>query len=214
MTIVSPVTPNGRLVIYVHGSSELGNAFTQGIKLPMTETLLAAGYTVAGHDAGGNNWGNAASVDAQVDLYNAVPGAQKAAGVYLWGQSMGGLASLEAIDRLPNVKAWAGIYPVCNLQAEYDHPDLAGFIAQAYPTGLGSALATLSPVAPVRLGGLPMIFWHSPADTVVPKVSNTDLCAAQYAAAGAVTTVVSTVGDHGDPSNFDGPALLAFFNAA
>jgi hypothetical protein len=59
-----------------------------------------------------------------------------------------------------------------------------------------------------------MMFWASPQDETVPKATNTDLCAARARAEGATVTVIRTRGEHGDRSDFDGPRLLEFFDAA
>lgn len=219
--VVRPADPNGRLVIYVHGSGERPDAvWTDPLKRPITRLLARRGYTVAAVTAGPDTWGNPASVAAQRDLYDAVAPWRKRAGVFVWAQSMGGTASLLALRTLPDVKAWAGVFPMCNLASMYgtglgrDEP-----IRRAYGGTDGDvrvALPVRSPAIPAAqvVQGLPMLFWASPGDTLVPKASNTDRCAALAEGRGARVRVVTTSGEHGDPSNFDRRALLAFFGRA
>lgn len=211
--IVTPAVPNGRLVIYVHSYGETQDAIVgRTAKAPLVTALVAAGYTVAASGSGGNAWGNPTALRSQRALYDAVPAASKSGGVYLWGQSMGGSASLLAVDVLPDVRAWVGIYPACNVGAVRRAGRFAESIDAAYPDR--TLLASRSPALPRHLAGLPMLFWASPDDTVVATADNTTLCARDAKAAGADVRVITTVGDHGDASNFDAAELLAFFDGA
>lgn len=126
----------------------------------------------------------------------------------LIGESMGGLASLQLANRLPHVKAWVGIYPVCNLATmTARYPDTA----LAWPGGTADRL---SPVDLSAMRGLKMMFFASPGDTVVPKATNTDRCAARATAAGASVQVVETTGEHGDKSTFQPALVVSFLDAA
>jgi hypothetical protein len=73
-------------------------------------------------------------------------------------------------------------------------------------------VATLSPAHVADARGLPMIFWASPHDTFVLKRFNTDVAAAEALREEAHVRVLSTTGQHGDPSNFQPWRLLAFFS--
>jgi fermentation-respiration switch protein FrsA (DUF1100 family) len=100
---------------------------------------------------------------------------------------------------------------VCNLASI----DAEGRYSAAIRAANGGTVPpAMSPVRPAPLRGLPMRFWASPADTVVPKAQNTDLCAASATADGGRVTVTPTTGDHGDPSNFDADGLVGFFDLA
>lgn len=59
-----------------------------------------------------------------------------------------------------------------------------------------------------------MLAWASPMDTLVAKSENADLLRSRVDQAGGSVTVISTVGDHGDSSNFQADRLLAFFDGA
>ena len=50
-------------------------------------------------------------------------------------------------------------------------------------------------------------------DTTVDRTENADVCAAQVVADGGSAVVVPAEGEHGDPSTYDLPALLAFFES-
>jgi hypothetical protein len=192
--VATPRTPTDRAIIFMHGANEGPNFdFSRPLKAPMIAAALRAGYVWADSDAGHNNWGNAASVRDNLALI-AWLRARGYRRLFVVGASMGGLDSLEVL-RDVRPAAWAGIYPVCNLRSV---------------TGrFGSAIDTAGHVR-----GLPMIFWASPQDTVVPKRENTDMCAAAASRNGALVTVIPTHGQHGDPSNYQPARLLAFFAAA
>ena len=122
---------------------------------------------------------------------------------------MGGLDALQLIPR-ERITAWAAIYPVVDIRS----------IARTLPRPdaeirRASSVATLSPARVADARGLPMIFWASPHDTLVRKRLNTDVAAAEASHDGAHVTVLSTIGptigQHGDPSNFQPGRLLAFF---
>jgi fermentation-respiration switch protein FrsA (DUF1100 family) len=211
--ILVPAQPSGRLVIYVHAYGEDQDAIVgRTAKVPLVAALLDAGYTVAASRSGGNAWGNPRALRAQRALYHAVPRTLKRRGVYLWGQSMGGSTALLAVDELPKVRAWAGVYPACNVRAVRRGGLFTESIDKAYPRR--SLLASRSPALPRRLDGLPMLFWASPDDSVVRTADNTTLCARKAERAGAKVRVITTVGDHGDPSNFDAATLVRFFDSA
>ena len=67
---------------------------------------------------------------------------------------------------------------------------------------------------PVRLdAAVPVQIWASEDDTTVDRTENADVCAAQVVADGGSAVVVPAEGEHGDPSTYDLPALLAFFES-
>jgi pimeloyl-ACP methyl ester carboxylesterase len=207
--ILIPSRPNGVLVIAVHGHGGTVNSWLLGaLQASVRAALLRAGYSLAASDGAGNGWGNAQSVTAYTDLYAWAQQKASFSRVALIGESMGGLASLQLATRLPAVAAWVGIYPVCNLATmTARYPDTA----RAWPDG---TTGRLSPVDLGKTRGLKMIFFASPGDTVVRKASNTDLCAARAAAAGASAQVVQVTGQHGDKSTFQPARVVSFLDAA
>lgn len=199
---------SGRAVIYAHGASQRADAIANpgGVGDGLVPALIAAGYSVAATDAHGDNWGNDASLTdyAAVRAELARRGAKQ---FFVLAASMGGLDGLRLTA---GVEAFAGIYPVCDLSTMLDGP-LGAAVSNAW----GGAVPTaLSPVQTAEPNGLPMLFWASPGDTLVHKATNTDRCAADARAAGASVEVVTTAGDHGDPTNFDPARLVAFFDEA
>lgn len=207
--VLMPSMATHRVVLYIHGAGETAaSALADPEKKPLFSTLRKAGYAIAADDAHGNNWGSEQSVQD----YRALIAKLRARGltkIYILAQSMGGLDGLELLRYVRPV-AWAGIYPACNLAAELQTqsiqaPAIRGQILAVY----GSSVPKLK-ITNVR--GLRMIFWSSPQDTVVPKRLNTDLCSAEARRKGALVTVISTKGDHGDPSNFQPKRLVRFFS--
>lgn len=209
VVLAHPKRPTSKVVLYIHGADETADgAFTDVENAPVFTVLLRGGYAIAADQAHGNAWGNAAS-QRDYETLRSVLRRRGLRDVYVLAQSMGGFNGLRLAQ---GAKAWAGIYPACNLQAMHRQPGFREPIEQAY----GPALAAALREGPVRAGrrGLAMHFWASPDDSVVPKRSNTDRCAAAARARGARVTVTTTRGDHGDLSNFDAPAILRLFNGA
>jgi len=143
---------------------------------------------------------------------SAVSAAAGATDVFLVAESMGGLAAARLVSdrRIDGLRAYAGIYPLCDLGSVYD--DFRESVDAAYGAAVPQALAGLSPV-PLD-GGVPVLFWASPDDTTVDKERNADVCAAQVAADDGSAVVVETEGKHLDPSNFDLATLLDFFESS
>ena len=207
-----PEQSNGRVVVYAHGLGARATALRNDEAFgALADGLVAAGYAVAASDAAGDAWGNAASVEAHAALAAAVTDLVGATDVYLVAESMGGLAGAQLVTgrRIPRLRAYAGIYPLCDLGSVHD--EFAESIDAAFGPGVKRALDVLSPVA--LDGTVPTMFWASQDDTVVDKTRNADVCAAQVKADGGTAVVVPTEGEHGDPSNFDLDALLGLFES-
>jgi pimeloyl-ACP methyl ester carboxylesterase len=214
--LVSPTSSTQKVVIYTHGSGEnVENLFRDPKKQPIFNALLGAGYAIAATDAHGDNWGSGASVDDTLALVAQMRD-RGLHDVYVLALSMGGFDGLALLGRVP-VKAWAGIFPACDLRAVYDLGLYPGQIRAAYGRAgarLGDAIANRSPIAFDPPGGLPMRFWASPDDRVIPKRENTDACAALARARGAKVEVTTTRGDHGDLSDYDAAGVLRLFQSA
>ncbi len=215
--VITPAASTRKVVVYSHGAGEtVENIFRDQAKAQIFKTLLQAGYALAANDAHGDNWGNTASERDYLALIDALR-RRGLRDVYVLALSMGGFNGLQLLGRVP-VKAWAGIFPACDLDSVYDRGLYPRDIRAAH--GLDDAepatAATRgrSPVAVNPPPGLPMRFWASPGDRIIPKRPNTDACAALARRRGARVEVTTTQGDHGDPTNFDATGILRLFESA
>jgi hypothetical protein len=131
---------------------------------------------------------------------------------------MGGIVTWDAISH-GTVKPLAvvGIYPACNLANMYRNPVFVPFIQSDYgfdsPQEYSTATAGFDPLltSPQKFTGFPILMWASYDDHTVVRSKNEDPFAAAVNAAGGQVTVRTSVGDHGDPSNFDAPTVISFF---
>lgn len=220
---VAPPTgaPNGRAIIYAHGSGEDGEAFwTETDKGDIEAAVDAAGFYVAGIECG-ENWGNQDAIDNYVALHDFLLATfQPIRGVGFLAQSMGGLASLNVLAAgSTSITSWAGIFPACNLAAIYAIGTYDDAIRTAYGiAGDGSDYASKTAGFDPVLGagadyrGIAMRFYASPDDTVVPKVSNSDAMIALVAGNASEDDLLVCTGEHGDASHFQPSNLVAFFN--
>ncbi|HET9073736.1 MAG TPA: hypothetical protein VFN48_04085 [Solirubrobacteraceae bacterium] len=198
--------PNGRVVLFAHGSDQTPNFDVDAHRSAQAIIgLLHAGYAWAESTADFNNWGNAASLADDVALAHWLRhhGLRT---LDLGGDSMGGLDAIQLIPRL-HPQAVFELFPVCD---ERTMLHLFGVDIRHS----GAPLAQLSPVPMRGVRGLPLLITASPQDTLVPKATNADVCAAEARAAGARVREVTTRGGHDDPSNWRPRRLVAFLNAA
>ena len=213
--------PTG-VIFYVHGAGEDQTGLvTETVKFACRDALLDAGYILAGSAAhGAANWGNQPSVDDYnaLDLY--IRANYNVKSVALWGQSMGGLDTLSAIaqGKFP-VSGALLTYPVCNLANLH----LLGVYTSAINAAYGITGAGIYTYANQTYGmdpclkaatayrDIPMRFYASAGDTVVPKANNTDVLRAIVANSRAESTVVLCTGNHGDASHFQPSDYVAFF---
>ena len=136
----------------------------------------------------------------------------------LLGQSRGGMMTLTWAFRNPSkVKAWIGIYPVCNLASWPLKNSKAQTLADFDMTEseLTFRLKEFNP--PDNLAGLaaakvPMFAVHGDNDVVVPHQDNTLLLKARYEALGGKFTVkiIPGEGHKVGPSFFACPELVNF----
>jgi hypothetical protein len=216
------------VVMYFHGVGE-NDRDVWGDSNKATLDLQSAGYIVASSNVHGDNWGNQTSIDDGFNLYEYLRTVAPIGPVLILSQSMGGPTGLQTLadTRIPGVCGWAGIYPVINLAYEYaTYPTFAALIKTAFGIAAdGSDYAAKTAGYDVALladtafrhrtnptgDGVPLRFYASAGDTVVPKAQNTDPFAARVAAHHAEADVVVCSGDHGDISHFQSADLLAFF---
>ncbi|NYD43927.1 alpha/beta hydrolase family protein [Nocardioides panaciterrulae] len=212
------------LVIHHHGAdqNEL-DIFTDSASPSVYEALLAAGYAVLSVNGGGNNWGNDAGQAKMLSAYKYVRDHYAIGPILLWGTSMGGIATLNALMQraIPGIAGWLGTYPVCNLASMFANNagTYAGQIRTAYGIAAdGSDYATKTAghdpaaAAAAAFRGVPMRFYASPSDTTVSKADNSDTLATLVAGYAPEATVVACTGNHGDASHFQPSDYVAFFN--
>lgn len=183
--IATPQDADDRAVIFVHGAGQNELSLMEGRRANLAARLLEEGFAVAASDAGGDAWGNPASLQ-DYEALRAELARRGFTRSFVLAEPMGGLAGLALA--VP-AEAFVGIYPVCNLASMIARGGYAQSIRAAYG---GEPPATLSPVIPQGVRGERMVFWASPADTVVAKAENTDICAAMARQGGARVTVVET----------------------
>lgn len=214
--LITPRRRSSRVVVYMHGAGErVETAFRDVAKDGIFKTLLDGGYALAATDAHGDNWGSPASVRDQLALVEELR-TRGLRDVYVLALSMGGLDGFQLLGRIP-VKAWAGIFPACDLASVWDVGLYRGQIRAAYGLAADASpsrvLRSRSPVAFDPPDDLPMRFWASPGDRVIPTRENTEACAALARRRGARVEVTTTRGDHGDPTNYDPAGVLALFDS-
>lgn len=204
LTIV-PRRSNGALVVFVHGwGQDRWSLIARRSEAGVAHALAGSGFTVLAADGRGKAWGDAASV---ADYRTLIERAQQRYGlrdVFLMGESMGGLATMQLARALPQVRAVTAWYPVCDLRTMRE-PRFQATIRDAWR---GRSRAAVSPVA---ASDKPMLVWASAADTVVHAGTNAAVCVDEARAAGATVTYFHTSGEHGDPSNFAPQTVVDFF---
>lgn len=173
-------------------------------------SAAAAGYLCASSLSQDRAWGNPQSVDDYVDLFNFCAANYRISRTVIWAASMGGLAglTLAGSGRIPGLKGFMGMYPVCSLANFY--ADQSGYqteINTAYGSTPYTGAHQASYYDPYLrsasdFAGLRFLFFHSSADTVVSKTRHSDLMHAKVSGVAAESTVTATSGDHGDASNW------------
>jgi dienelactone hydrolase len=203
---IVPAERNGALVVFLHGWSQTRYSILERPEeVSVARTLTAKGYVVAAADAHDKAWGDAAAVADYRALISRTTKRYGLHDVFLMGESMGGLATMQVAQLVPAVRAVVAWYPVCDLRTIHE----ARFQASIKAAWKGR---TRAPVSPVSVGAKPMLVWASAGDTVVTARTNAAVCVAEAHAAGAPVTYFHTSGNHGDKSNFDPKAVLAFFD--
>lgn len=181
------------------------------------ETFMKAGISIAGFDLGEVR-GSPASTAKFTLFYEAVVKRGFSPKPILLGQSRGGMMTLAWAFRNPDkVKAWVGIYPVCNLASWPLKNSKAQTLADFAMTET-ELVAKLSEFNPIdNLGGLatkkvPMFAVHGDSDVVVPYDSNTQLLKERYEKAGGSFSVkvVPGEGHKVGPSFFECQELVDF----
>ncbi len=181
------------------------------------EAFMKAGLSLAGYDLGEVR-GSPASSAKFTDFYDAMVKRGFSTKPILLGQSRGGMMTLAWAFRNPDkIKAWVGIYPVCNLASwplKNSKPQTLTDFAMP-ESDLVAKLKDFNPID--NLQGLlankvPMFAVHGDSDVVVPYNDNTKLLKERYETGGGSFTVkiIPGEGHKETPSFFECPELLDF----
>ncbi len=153
------------------------------------ETFMKAGISIAGFDLGEVR-GSPASTAKFTLFYEEMVKRGYSPKPILLGQSRGGMMTLAWAFRNPDkVKAWVGIYPVCNL-ASWPLQRSEGATLADFGMKKEELIAKLAEFNPIdNLAGLaankvPMFAVHGDSDVVVPHDLNTRLLKERYEASG------------------------------
>ncbi|MCB1277735.1 prolyl oligopeptidase family serine peptidase [Prosthecobacter sp.] len=180
------------------------------------EAFMRAGISIAGFDIGEVRGGPASSAKFTL-FYDAMVERGFSSKPILLGQSRGGIMTLGWAFRNPDkVKAWVGIYPVCNLES-YPMKNMTVTLAD-YGLSDAEFRARLKELNPIdNLQGLlankvPMFSVHGDSDTVVPYDLNTKLLKERYEAGGGSiqVKVIPGEGHKVGPSFFECQELVDF----
>jgi predicted esterase len=181
------------------------------------EGLMRAGISLAGFDLGEVR-GSPASTEKFTEFYDAMVKRGWSAKPILLGQSRGGMMMLAWAVRHPDkLRAFVGIYPVCNLASwplkNSEAATLADF-AMSRPA-LEAKLAEFNPIDHLKgllENNVPMFVVHGDSDVVVPYDMNTGLLRERYEAGGGRITVkiIPGEGHKVSPSFFECRELLDF----
>lgn len=210
-------------IIYDHGFGQtIESIAADDPQRAFVQSLAAAGFVVVASEYRDLAcWGNEACAEDVANLQalwrsrlNLEPKP------FVIGESMGGIVTWNAISRgVLQPQAVVGIYPVCNLAAMYAKNVFAPTIQSAYgfdsPQKYSAATAGFDPMldAPATFTGFAIEMWASRSDSVVRRSQNEDPFARAINDAGGNVTIHTSEGEHGDPSNFDAPAVIAFFQS-
>jgi hypothetical protein len=189
----------------------------KGENLWMFERLLENGISVAGIQLGEVR-GAPGSTARFTDLYNTMILRGFSSKPVLLGQSRGGLMMLAWAVRHPDkLKAFAGIFPVCNL-ASWPLKRSRDKVLEDYGLPEAELLENLSLYNPVdNLEGLirrkiPVFIVHGDDDKVVPYDENSGILKERFEAGGApvMVKIIQGEGHHVSPSFFECRELLDF----
>ncbi len=181
------------------------------------EAFMKAGISIAGFDLGEVR-GSPASTAKFTLFYDEMVKRGYSPKPILLGQSRGGMMTLAWAFRNPDkVKAWVGIYPVCNLASwplKNSKPQTLADFAMTEPE-LVAMLSEFNPIdnlAGLAANKVPMFAVHGDSDVVVPYDLNTKILKERYEAAGGQISVkiIPGEGHKVGPSFFECQELVDF----
>lgn len=181
------------------------------------ESLLRAGIGIAGYDLGEVRGAPGSTAKFTV-FYDEMVKRGWSSKPILLGQSRGGMMMLAWGTRNPDkVRAFVGIYPVCNLASwplKNSKPaTLADFgMTEAELVGKLSEFNPVDNLQGLLSHKVPMFIVHGDSDVVVPYADNTGLLKDRYAAGGGPITVkvIPGEGHKVSPSFFECQELVDF----
>jgi fermentation-respiration switch protein FrsA (DUF1100 family) len=210
-------------IIYDHGFGQtIDSIVTNPPQQAFVQSLVDAGFVVVASEYREIEcWGNMDCVEDIANLetlwrsrLNLMPQP------FVIGESMGGIVTWNAISHgALDPLAVVGIYPACNLGAMYTVEGFADSIQAAYgftnPTELSAATSGFDPILtpPSVFTGFPIQIWASDSDHFVVRSMNEDPFAKAVNAEGGNVTIHTSHGEHGDPTNFNAPAVVSFFTS-
>lgn len=212
-------------IIYDHGFGQTIESILQNNPYSdFVKALAAAGFVVVASDYRDLEcWGNEDCAEDIANLQSLWRSQLNlAAKPFVIGESMGGIVTWNAISHgTLTPMAVVGIYPVCNLAA-MDGSGNPAFVstiqsAYGYASQAGYAAATkgydpmLTPAS--EFTRFPIVIWASNSDHIVKRSLNEDPFVRAIRSAGGNAIIHTSGGDHGDPSNFDAPAVISFFQS-
>lgn len=181
------------------------------------EAFMKAGISIAGYDLGEVR-GAPASTAKFTLFYDEMVKRGFSSKPILLGQSRGGMMTLAWAFRNPDkVRAWVGIYPVCNLASWPLKNSKAQTLADFALTEpeLVARLREFNPIdhlAGLAANKVPMFAVHGDNDVVVPYDLNTKLLKERYEALGGSIRVkiIPGEGHKVGPSFFECQELVDF----
>lgn len=181
------------------------------------EAFMKAGISIAGFDLGEVRGSPASSAKFTL-FYDEMVKRGYSPKPILLGQSRGGMMTLAWAFRNPDkVRAWVGIYPVCNLASwplKNSKKDTLADFAMTEPE-LVAKLAEFNPIDNLKgllANKVPMFAVHGDSDVVVPYDLNTKLLKERYEAGGGLISVkvIPGEGHKVGPSFFECQELVDF----
>jgi hypothetical protein len=196
------------IVIYFHGLDQDEFSLTSDeAHKALSEKLLGAGFVVASSKAGGNAFGDPATLQNYRELGSMAREHFRVENIYFLAESVGAIPAINllTLDYTP-VRGVAAINPALNYaSATPEWPALAA----RYPA---EPVESLNPMdLPVNsMMGKRLRFYSSPDDTLV-RANDNALAFQQRFGSVANISMVRCSGAHGDSSCLQGDDILKWF---
>lgn len=214
---IDPESPKD-CVIMCHGRPGDENTFSKsGHAQVLLHGFMDHGrYVCCESRAGLKNFGNQAALDSYRLLYEYVARNYTIENVFVLGQSMGGLSSLNTYKEqlIPNMKGWVGIAPICDMRTWTNLQDLYDAYGVTNEADLAVATVGYNPILEPPGTWLRCFrAYASYEDGTVHRSSNADpfIASLIYAREAAI---VACTGDHISTDHYRPDDVLAFFDRA